>query len=334
VSFTAVAGREYLIQVADFFGDGGTYNLELQGPPAAENTCGSLPPLKEGLQLLSLFGALADGASACDPGTEPDLAYGYTAPTDGTLSVTTCGTDDIHGIDMGEDTLVSLHSACPATAANTIACDDNASPACAADAGVAVDAAVETVLLSGQQIVVRVTRAGPQTSSDPILCTAAFRPGIPYCAGDGTASACPCGNLSAPGRGCAHSQAPGAALSASGDPSVSADSLTLHAASTPPSATGLYLQGTVQVAGGAGAAFGDGLRCVAGTVVRLGFRVSTNGASAFGHADGMSASVSALGFVPAAGGTRHYQLWFRDAVPFCTSATFNLTNGLSIRWRP
>jgi len=37
--------------------------------------------------------------------------------------------------------------------------------------------------------------------------------------------------------------------------------------------------------------------------------------------------------VCATGTTRHYQIWYRDAFPFCTSSTFNLTNGLSIGWQ-
>ena len=32
------------------------------------------------------------------------------------------------------------------------------------------------------------------------------------------------------------------------------------------------------------------------------------------------------------GDTKHYQCWYRDIPPFCTSATFNLSQGLSITW--
>jgi hypothetical protein len=31
-------------------------------------------------------------------------------------------------------------------------------------------------------------------------------------------------------------------------------------------------------------------------------------------------------------GVRTYQTWYRNASPFCTPSTFNLTNGLSILW--
>jgi hypothetical protein len=334
LTFPAIAGQTYLIRASDWWGAGGDFNLRLQGPPAAENDCASLPLLQEGLQLVSLVGGIANGSSACDAGTEPDMSYVFGAPTDGTLNVTTCRTSDGPGLDQGEDTLVSIHSACPPSAANTIACNDNASPPCTADAGVTEDASVDVLLVAGQRVVVRITRAGPQTSEQPIVVTVTFRPGISFCAGDGSASACPCGNFGAAEHGCAHSSGPGALLQASGLPSVSADTLQLYASSLPATSPGLYIQGTTLLAAGAGAAFGDGLRCVGGNVVRLGVRASAGGVSHFGHGDGSGVSVSVKGAVPAAGGLRHYQLWFRDAAPFCTSSAFNLSNALSVQWTP
>jgi hypothetical protein len=35
-----------------------------------------------------------------------------------------------------------------------------------------------------------------------------------------------------------------------------------------------------------------------------------------------------------AGNTRYFQQWYRDAFTFCTSWTFNLTNGLQVTWLP
>ena len=46
-------------------------------------------------------------------------------------------------------------------------------------------------------------------------------------------------------------------------------------------------------------------------------------------------SVSVRGMVPLVGGTRYYQLWYRDPNPtFCTSATSNLTNGVQVVFTP
>ena len=42
-------------------------------------------------------------------------------------------------------------------------------------------------------------------------------------------------------------------------------------------------------------------------------------------------SLSAGGLVSTPG-TRTYQAWYRNAAPFCTAATFNLTNGVEIVW--
>src|SRR5690606_6997679 len=91
----------------------------------------------------------------------------------------------------------------------------------------------------------------------------------PICFGDGSGTACPCGNNGAPGHGCASSvNASGARLSVSGVSSLTADTLVLHGSGMPDSSA-LYFQGTNPIAWGAGAVFGDGLRCAGGAVVRL-----------------------------------------------------------------
>jgi hypothetical protein len=61
-------------------------------------------------------------------------------------------------------------------------------------------------------------------------------------------------------------------------------------------------------------------------------RRTTAGTASFGANVPGDPSVSAAGLVPAGGGLRHYQVWYRNAADFCTSATFNLSNGLSITW--
>ena len=120
----------------------------------------------------------------------------------------------------------------------------------------------------------------------------------------------------------------GANLSSFGLASVSNDSFTLVGTGMPNSSC-LYFQGTTQMAAGMGAAFGDGLRCAGGTVVRLGTK--TNVASASQYPAGGDASISVKGMVGAPG-TRTYQVWYRNAAAFCTPSTFNLTNGLEVTW--
>ncbi len=152
-----------------------------------------------------------------------------------------------------------------------------------------------------------------------------------YCFGDGTGAPCPCGNVSATGRGCPSSANNlGALLVASGLPSSSFDTFVVSGSGMTPSSSVLYFQGTSAQNGGMGSIFGDGLRCAAGSVLRLGTRTNVVGASSFGP------GVAVSGQIPSTGGvTRYYQAWYRDVSPtFCTTSRFNLTNGVAAVWIP
>jgi hypothetical protein len=152
-----------------------------------------------------------------------------------------------------------------------------------------------------------------------------------YCSGDGTGTACPCGNSGLAGNGCASSvSAAGAHLASTGQASVSADTLTLLG-SLMPNSSALYFQGTVKVNGGSGAPFGDGLRCAGGVVIRLGTRTNAAGSSQYPGAGGIAVHIK--GNV-VAGNTRDYQVWYRNAAAFCNPETYNLTNALELTWAP
>ncbi len=155
--------------------------------------------------------------------------------------------------------------------------------------------------------------------------------GASYCSGDGSATACPCGNASAPGanQGCLSSLGTGGTLRADGLASVSNDGLTLRGAGMPNSSA-LYFQGTSTLNGGNGLSFGDGLRCVGGSVIRLGTKSNVAGSSQYPAAG--DALISVRGLVPAPGGSFYYQVWYRNAAAFCTSSTFNLSNGWTVTW--
>jgi hypothetical protein len=98
-----------------------------------------------------------------------------------------------------------------------------------------------------------------------------------------------------------------------------------------PSST-LFFQGTVATAGGAGATFGDGLRCVGGSVVRL--HIVAPSGSVASYPSGAALTPIHVAGSTAAGDVRHYQCWYRNAAAFCTPSTFNLTQGLTIIWGP
>ncbi len=157
-----------------------------------------------------------------------------------------------------------------------------------------------------------------------------------FCFGDGTGTACPCSNSSGSGadEGCLNSFGSGGKLRATGIPSLSDDgdgtpSLRLDGTQMTNSFYA-YFQGTTQSA----TAFGDGLRCAGGSLVRLHWplRINVAGASHFPDAALSDPPISVKGLVTTPG-TRTYQIFYRDAAPgFCTANTFNGTNGVEVTW--
>lgn len=139
-----------------------------------------------------------------------------------------------------------------------------------------------------------------------------------------------CGN-GMNGRGCANSVNPqGALLAARGSASVLSDSLRLFATGLPSSTSALIFQGSS--IGATPAAFGDGLRCVSGSVIRLATKnAGALGTVDFGHGVAGDPPVSERGHVFAPG-DRWYQVWYRNSASFCTPGTFNLTNAVGIDW--
>jgi hypothetical protein len=149
-----------------------------------------------------------------------------------------------------------------------------------------------------------------------------------YCFGDGSGTPCPCGNTGGIGEGCRHSNGSGAILGASGSASVSAGDLVLEGSSLVVLQPGLYFQAENQIDSGNGLAFGDGLRCAGGSLIRLQVR----GADPSGNS-ATTIDIAAKGGV-VAGDTKRYQIWFRDPSASPCLNEFNLTNGLEITWEP
>jgi len=151
------------------------------------------------------------------------------------------------------------------------------------------------------------------------------------CAADNATWTCPCSNNSNSYSGCGNSVNPsGASLSNAGLPQVSADQARLDVVGVPANSSCLFFQGTSIVS--PATAFGDGLRCASGTVVRLGTITASNGAASYpGPSD---QPIHVRGQIPSNGGTRIYQVWYRNAAAYCTASTFNTSNGLSVAWTP
>lgn len=174
--------------------------------------------------------------------------------------------------------------------------------------------------------------AGRTASANLAIWSRCDDPGTTFCAGDGSSSACPCGNTGASGRGCANSvDARGSLLVARGVASLGADTLVLEASGMP-GGTSIFVQGSERDSSGMGTVSFDGVRCVAGTIVRLGNAQNAGGA-ARSPAPGAT-PISVLGAIPA-GATRHYQVTYRNAsASFCPPATANWTNGVAVHWGP
>ncbi len=177
------------------------------------------------------------------------------------------------------------------------------------------------------------TFRGSASSSDAYAAKwACVTPGAsaPFCAGDASSGACPCGNNGAAGHGCANSAfAGGALLASSGNASVSADTLALHASGLT-GALAIFFQGATQAPA---LAIDDGLGCVGGAIVRLGTKLVS--ASSARYPLATDPSISVRGLLPATGGTRYYQCFYRNAVAaFCPPATSNRTNGVLAIWSP
>jgi hypothetical protein len=158
--------------------------------------------------------------------------------------------------------------------------------------------------------------------------------GTASCFGDGSDGPCPCGNAGAPGRGCENSAGTGGArLTASGllDP----DLAVLIGSGLPSSSLVVFLQGDATIAA---VPFGDGLRCVGGTLLRLDGEVPFQGWVSYPH--GCDAPIQyrseQLGQPILPGDTRSYQLWYRDAAAgYCPPPignNWNVTNAVTITW--
>lgn len=152
--------------------------------------------------------------------------------------------------------------------------------------------------------------------------------GTAYCFGDGSGAICPCSNPSLPGRGCANSTGLGSRLENFGGVSWTLDDAVLATSDLPLNRPALLFMGTEKKAGGAGAPFGAGLRCVSGQLKRFGVQNS-----------GLTGSTERSGFVAlsngliTSGSTWYFQTWHRDSLVGCDKQ-FNLSNGFWMTFTP
>jgi hypothetical protein len=160
-----------------------------------------------------------------------------------------------------------------------------------------------------------------------------------YCdPGHNDATACPCGNPPVGlGRGCNNSSfTGGASIVASGVPSLLLDTLSMTTSSEQASATSILLSGTVRTNG---VVFGQGIRCVAGSLRRLFVKQASGGSiTAPGAGDpSISARHAQLSDPLAPGSRRFYTVYYRDPIVLggCpATSTFNSTDAVDVTWGP
>lgn len=159
--------------------------------------------------------------------------------------------------------------------------------------------------------------------------------GTEFCFGDGSGAACPCSNTGIVGRGCDNSAATGGArLDASG--TTRPDTLVLLSRFELPSVSSVLLQGSTTLGGTV--SFGDGLRCIGGTLLRLYTKSASGGTVIFPNAADLpiGARSAALGDSIPAGASRLYQVYYRDPdATFCPAPAgdaWNASNARSLVW--
>ncbi|MCY2961257.1 MAG: DNRLRE domain-containing protein [Planctomycetota bacterium] len=114
----------------------------------------------------------------------------------------------------------------------------------------------------------------------------------------------------------------GAVIGWSGSLSVAANSFTLTCAQLPPNSSHLFYFGTQQ----SQTPFGNGFRCVSGSVVRLNPPLPASPSGSTSRAVDLATAPAAGILVP--GATIAFQCWYRN--PGAGGAGFNLSDGLSV----
>ncbi|MFT7668996.1 MAG: hypothetical protein ACI8X5_001696 [Planctomycetota bacterium] len=168
------------------------------------------------------------------------------------------------------------------------------------------------------------------TNGIPDECEPSIRT---FCEGSGSQSGgadCPCNNNGGVGEGCENGTGMGGLLTATGNPSVSNDTLLLTATQIPLNAPGFFWFANTQpgvVQSGVGVPFGMGLRCISNPILirklNNGGTVPLPGDPAISIAQGIDA-----------GDTTYFQYWYRNNNGPCGvgAGSVNATNGVEVVW--
>lgn len=289
--------------------------------PPANDDCTNAIVITDGSVTGTTIGSTISTNGCGLSGLTPDVWYQYTATRTGLLALDTCGSS--------YDTSLTLYATCGGP---QVTCNDDA-PLGAPCGYNSFSSYLNYPIRSGETIRIRVS--GFVGAQGAFVLTARNDTGQPFCLGDNlSATVCPCGNSVPVGTrsGCRNTTGVGARLEAIGFATISNDSARLSVSGLTPGAPILFFQGDVKQSSGYGQSFGDGVRCVSGTIVRLGVLFAPNGTATYPSAGNLP--LHTAGSVPTAGGITLYQGWYRNSGTFCLPTTFNLTNGLEVSWSP
>jgi hypothetical protein len=173
--------------------------------------------------------------------------------------------------------------------------------------------------------------------SNPVGCGS---PGVPICVPlAGGVIDCPCGNTSGLGGvGCDNSSATGGAvLMATGIARLTYDTVVFTSDKAVSATPSILLQGNS--VSPTGIAFGQGVRCVAGSLKRMYVKTHLGGSITAPEPGDprVSARSAAAGDVIAAGTHRYYGVYYRDPIVpgSCPAwALYNITQQLDVLWAP
>jgi hypothetical protein len=338
IAFPCVAGGVYSIQVGGYTIAAGQGSFTVNvGPQLPNDSCstptaiagnGTFPfdnvTATTGFEGQTENLCLAFGLTT----VENDVWFAWTSPASGTATLTLCN------LGGGMDSKIAVYagSSCP-TPGSALACNDDT---CAYESEVTFPATAGSTYML--QIGTYAGTIGAQGS----LSINVGGGSVTYLCDPGASGVigCPCANPpSGSGRGCNNSSATGgASIQGAGSTTLSNPTLAFTTAGEKPTATTILLQGTSPIA--AGTVFGQGVRCVGGTLKRLYVRAAVGGSVTlpnFGLGDLDIPTRSAnLGDPISAGQSRWYMAYYRDPIVLggCSAlSTFNSTSAAAVAWQ-
>jgi hypothetical protein len=334
-TFPCVNGNQYAIQVGGYNQSTGSGSFTINTAPGLPNdSCSSATPIAGNTAVsfdnsTATTGTQGQNEALClffaTTGIDNDLWWAWTPANSGTATMTLCGT-----VTFDSKIAAYAGSGCPAPG-SALACNDDT---CAYDSEI-------TFPVTGGSTYMLQVGSYPGAGSGPGVFTLTVpNTGISYLCdpGSGPTVACPCSNPpSGTGRGCNNSSSTGgASITGNGTPSVAASTLVFTTAAEKPTALSILMQGTTVNA--SGIVFGQGIRCVTGSLKRLYTHSAVGGSITAPSGTDLDIPTRSanLGDPILPGQNRWYMVYYRDSTVLggCSSfSTFNDTNTAQVQWQ-